>query len=139
MTDTVWNVTNPTGAMVLWVLYLSGYGVVLLSSLLINHFHLVGLSQVLANLKGTEGPRLRFVEPLLYKLVRHPLYFGWIMTFWATPHMTSGHLFFATVLTAQILISIPYEEQDIEGFLGEPYKDYKRRVPMLVPFLKSKK
>ena len=139
MTDTVWNVTNPAGAMVLWVLYLSGYGVVLLSSLLINHFHLFGLSQVLANLKGTEGPRLRFVEPLLYKLVRHPLYFGWIMTFWATPHMTSGHLFFAVVLTAQILISIPYEEQDIEEFLGEPYKDYKRRTPMLVPFLKSKK
>ena len=139
MTDTVWNVTDPTWTMVLWVLYFSGFGIVLLSSFLINHFELFGLNQVLNHLRQKEAPGMKFVHPLLYKLVRHPLYVGWIMAFWATPDMTTGHLVFAAGLTAQILISIPYEEQDIENALGEPYKDYKRRTPMLVPFLKSKK
>ena len=139
MTDTVWSVTNPTGAMVLWVLYFAGYGIVLLSTLLINHFHLFGLSQVLANLRQSPLPGVKFVEPVLYKIVRHPLYLGWIIAFWATPEMTVGHLVFASALTAQILISIPHEERDIEDALGEPYRDYKSRTPMLVPFLKSKK
>jgi protein-S-isoprenylcysteine O-methyltransferase Ste14 len=106
---------------------------------LINHFELFGLSQVLANLRQSPGPGLKFVQPLFYKIVRHPLYVGWIMAFWATPEMTTGHLVFAIALTAQILISIPYEEHDIEEALGETYRDYKRRTPMLVPFLKSKK
>ncbi len=109
MTDTVWNVTNPTGAMMLWVLYFAGYGVVLVSTLLINHFELFGLSQVLANLRQSPTPGLKFVQPLFYKIVRHPLYLGWIMAFWATPNMTTGHLVFAVALTAQILISIPHE------------------------------
>ncbi len=139
MTDTVWKVTDPTWTMVLWVLYFAGFGIVLLSSFLINHFELFGLNQVLNHLRLKEAPGMKFVQPLLYKLVRHPLYVGWIMAFWATPDMTAGHLVFAAGLTAQILISIPYEEQDIENALGEPYKDYKRRTPMLVPFLKSKK
>lgn len=139
ITDPVWTVTNPTGAMVLWVLYFAGYGIVLVSTLLINHFHLFGLSQVFAHLRQSTTPGIRFVEPMLYKLVRHPLYVGWIMAFWATPNMTAGHLLFAAGLTAQILISIPHEERDIEDALGEPYREYKTRTPMLVPFLKSKK
>jgi protein-S-isoprenylcysteine O-methyltransferase Ste14 len=139
MTDTVWSVTDPTWAMVLWVLYFAGYGIVLVSTLLINHFELFGLSQVLANLRQSPTPGLKFVQPLFYKIVRHPLYVGWIMAFWATPEMTTGHLVFAIALTAQILISIPYEEHDIEEALGEPYREYKRRTPMLVPFMKSKK
>jgi protein-S-isoprenylcysteine O-methyltransferase Ste14 len=139
MTDTVWSVTDPTWAMVLWVLYFAGYGIVLVSTFLINHFELFGLSQVLANLRQSPGPGLKFVQPLFYKIIRHPLYVGWIMAFWATPEMTTGHLVFAIALTAQILISIPYEEHDIEEALGETYRDYKRRTPMLVPFLKSKK
>ncbi|MDX1483265.1 MAG: NnrU family protein [Alphaproteobacteria bacterium] len=139
MTDTVWNVTDPAGATVLWVLYFAGYGIVLVSTLLINHFHLFGLSQVFAHLRQSPLPGVRFVEPVLYKVVRHPLYVGWIMAFWATPNMTSGHLLFAAGLTAQILISIPYEERDIEEALGQPYRDYKGRTPMLVPFLKSRR
>jgi protein-S-isoprenylcysteine O-methyltransferase Ste14 len=139
MTDTVWKVTDPTWAMVLWVLYFAGFGIVLLSTFLINHFELFGLNQVLNHLRQKEAPGMKFVQPLLYKLVRHPLYVGWIMAFWATPDMTTGHLVFAAGLTAQILISIPHEEQDIEDALGDAYKDYKRRTPMLVPFLKSKK
>ena len=139
MTDTVWKVANPTMALVLWVLYFTGYGIVLLSSFLINHFELFGLSQVLANLKRTSMPGFNFAQPLLYKIVRHPLYVGWIMAFWATPDMSTGHLVFAVGMTAQILISIPHEEHDLEEALGEPYKDYKRRTPMLVPFMKSKR
>ena len=139
MTDTVWNVTDPTWAMTLWVLYFAGYGIVLLSTFLINHFELFGLSQVLANMQGRQTAfGHRFVEPLLYKIVRHPLYVGWIVAFWATPEMSAGHLLFAAGLTLQILVSIPYEEADIEASLGQSYADYKKRVPMLVPFLKSK-
>ncbi len=139
MTDTVWSVTDPTWATVLWVVYFAGYGIVLLSSFLINHFELFGLSQVFANMQRKSPPETRFVQRLLYKLVRHPLYVGWIMAFWATPEMTTGHLFFAIGLTAQILISIPHEERDTEDALGEPYEEYKRRTPMLIPFLKSKR
>ena len=77
-------------------------------------------------------------ESITQRLVRHPLYVGWIVAFWATPEMTTGHLFFAIGLTAQILISIPHEERDIEDALGEPYEEYKRRTPMLIPYPKSK-
>ncbi len=139
ITDTVWSVSDPAWATVLTVLYLGGYGLVLISTFLINHFELFGLSQVLANLQKKPVPSHKFVSPLLYKVIRHPLYAGWIIAFWATPEMSAGHLLFAIILTAQILISIPYEEADIEGYLGEPYRAYKNRVPMLIPFLKSKK
>lgn len=138
MTDSVWSVADPTWATVLWVVYFAGYGVVLLSTFLINHFELFGLSQVVMNMQGKAPAGKGFVQPLLYKLVRHPLYVGWIMVFWATPEMSTGHLYFAIGLTAQILISIPHEERDIEDALGEPYAEYKRRVPMLIPFLKRK-
>lgn len=140
MTDSVWSVTNPTWATVLWGVYFAGYGIVLLSTFLINHFELFGLSQVLANLQGrSSASGHNFVQPLFYKLVRHPLYVGWIVAFWATPEMSAGHLLFAIGMTAQILISIPYEEADIEASLGESYTNYKKRVPMLVPFLKGKR
>lgn len=139
MTDAVWTVSDPIGAMTLWGLYFAGYGIVLLSTFLINHFELFGLSQVIANWQGKVPGGTNFVQPLLYKLVRHPLYVGWIIAFWATPEMTSGHLLFAIGMTAQILISIPHEERDIEDELGEPYADYKKRTPMLIPFFKSKR
>lgn len=139
MPDTVWSVTDPTWAMVLTAIYLLGYVIVLVSTFLINHFELFGLSQVLANLQKKPPPRHKFVSPLFYKVIRHPIYAGWLIAFWVTPEMSAGHLLFAVVLTAQILISIPYEESDIEGYLGEPYRQYKNRVPMLIPFMKSKK
>lgn len=136
MTDMVWQTTDATWVMVLWAVYLGGYGIVLLSTFLINHFELFGLSQVFANMSGKPLPHYTFVQPLLYKLVRHPLYFGWLLVFWGTPEMSAGHLLFAFGMTAQILISIPYEERDIEDSLGDEYRDYKARTPMLVPFLK---
>ena len=136
MPDLVWQTTNATWVIVLWTVYLGGYGVVLLSSFLINHFELFGLSQVFANMMGKSPPQYRFVQPLLYKIIRHPLYLGWLLAFWGTPEMSAGHLLFAFGMTAQILISIPYEERDIENVLGEPYRDYKAKTPMLVPFAK---
>ena len=139
MTDMVWVVNDPFWTVVLWVLFLGGFGLVLVSTFLIDHFELFGLSQVLANLRDKPLPaHHKFVSPLFYKIVRHPLYVGWIVAFWATPEMSAGHMLFAAGLTAQILISIPYEEADIEESLGEPYRNYKARVPMLIPFLKSK-
>lgn len=138
VTDPVWSVTNSNAAMALWVLYFGGYGMVLLSTFLINHFELFGLAQVFANLKDRRVPDLKFVSPFLYKVIRHPIYLGWIIAFWATPDMSAGHLLFAILTSAQILISIPHEERDIEHALGEPYADYRKRTPMLVPFMKSK-
>ncbi len=136
MPDLVWQTTNATWVMVLWAVYLGGYGLVLVSSFLINHFELFGLSQVFANLTGKAQPHYRFVQPLFYKIIRHPLYLGWLLVFWATPEMSAGHLLLAFGMTAQILISIPYEERDIEDALGEPYREYMAKTPMLVPFTK---
>lgn len=138
MTDTVWSVTDPTWSTALWALYLGGYGLVLLSTFLINHFELFGLSQVLANMQGRVLSQGGFAQPLLYKIVRHPLYLGFIIAFWATPQMSAGHLLFALGMTGYILAAIPHEEADIEDSLGDSYADYKKRVPMLIPFLKLK-
>lgn len=136
--ELVWQTTNSTWIYVLWAVFLGGYGIVVLSTFLINHFELFGLTHVYANFMGTKIPSYKFVQPLLYKMVRHPLYFGFILGFWSTPMMSAGHLLFATLLTAQILVSIPYEEKDIEAELGDPYKDYVKRTPMLFPFVKIK-
>ena len=138
MTDVVWEVANPTGAMVLWALFALGWGLILLSSFLIDHFELFGLSQVTANLLGKASPKHEFRQPFLYRLVRHPLLLGWIIVFWATPSMTTGHLLLAAGMTVYILIAIPYEERDLESYLGESYRDYQRQVPKLVPFAKPR-
>ncbi len=138
MPEMVWQTTNATWVVVLWAVYLGGYGLVLVSTFLINHFELFGLSQVFANMKGNSLPPYKFVQPLFYKIIRHPLYLGWLLVFWGTPEMSAGHLLLAFGMTAQIFISIPYEERDIEDSLGEPYRDYKAKTPMLVPFAKIK-
>lgn len=138
MTDTVWSVTDATWSMVLWVLYFAGFGIVLLSTFLINHFDLFGLAQVTANMQGRTRVSDNFVQPLLYKLVRHPLYTGFIIAFWAAPQMSAGHLLFSLGMTGYIIAAIPHEEADLEAGLGDSYADYKKRVPMLVPFLKGR-
>jgi methanethiol S-methyltransferase len=129
----VWNVGEPTLAMALTGLCLFGWALVFLSTFLINHFELFGLQQVIHNLAGRSAAEPKFRTPFLYKLVRHPLYLGFIIAFWATPTMTVGHLLFAGVTTAYILVAIMLEERDLIEIFGDEYKRYRQRVAMLLP------
>jgi protein-S-isoprenylcysteine O-methyltransferase Ste14 len=116
----------------LYAVFSTGWLIVLATSFLINHFDLFGLRQVWLHFRGRPYAPLRFAMPALYRLVRHPLYVGWLLTFWATPHMTVAHLVFAATLTAYILAAIRWEESDLVAAHPE-YAAYQRRVPMLIP------
>lgn len=131
----VWNVEHPTGRAVLYGLFAGGWLTVLVTTFLINHFDLFGMRQVWLYLRGQEYTSLKFATPGPYKHVRHPLYVGWLMAFWATPTMTVAHLVFALTTTAYILVAIQFEERDLVDFHGADYADYRRRVPMLIPRL----
>lgn len=135
---TVWRVDNAAGAAILWGLFAAGWLIVLLSTFLINHFELFGLQQVYHHARGRSGQAPQLRQPFFYKLVRHPLYSGFLLAFWATPHMTYGHLLFAAGMTAYILIAIRYEERDLVGLFGNDYEDYRGRVGMLTPRLKRR-
>jgi methanethiol S-methyltransferase len=130
----VWQVTNAQVAMTMTALSLAGWLLVLFRTFLINHFELFGLHQVAANLAGRTMPAARFKTPVLYKFVRHPIYLGFIIAFWATPVMTVGHLLFAAVTTAYIFVGIALEEHDLIQLFGEEYKRYRAQVGMLAPF-----
>ena len=130
----VWTVESPAGRLALWALFAFGWGLVLVSTFLINHFDLFGLRQVWLYLVGRPYTHLHFATPGPYRLVRHPLYVGWFFAFWMTPTMTLAHLLFAVATTAYILIAIQFEERDLVREHGESYEAYRRSVPMLVPF-----
>jgi len=129
----IWQVQDPVGQAVLHGLSVFGWGLVLVSTFLINHFDLFGLRQVWLYLRGKEDHAPAFVTPGLYRLVRHPIYVGFIFAIWATPTMTAAHLFFALLSTVYILIGIQLEERDLVAFYGKRYSEYKKQVPMLVP------
>jgi protein-S-isoprenylcysteine O-methyltransferase Ste14 len=135
MPGEVWSVEG-TAATVLWVLFWAGWLTVLTSTFLINHFDLFGLRQIYLNLQGKPYTHLVFKNSLLYNYVRHPIMLGFIVAFWATPHMSMGHLLFSLATTGYILIAIQFEERDLVRFHGEEYQKYRRRVGMLIPWRK---
>jgi protein-S-isoprenylcysteine O-methyltransferase Ste14 len=131
---TIWNVQNPIGQSILYALFAFGWLLVLGTTFLINHFDLFGLRQVYLYLRGKEYTALQFVTPGPYRYVRHPLYVGWLFAFWATPHMTASHLVFAVITTTYILVAIQLEERDLVKVHGKAYVNYRKTVPMLMPF-----
>lgn len=134
--ELVWQVTSPVGATALHVLFWAGWGMVLVSTFLIDHFELFGLRQVFAYFRGREFRPPKFTEAGAYAWVRHPIMLGFIIAFWATPAMSVGHLFFAALSTGYIFVGVLFEERDLRRHHGEHYVQYARRVPMLIPGLK---
>jgi protein-S-isoprenylcysteine O-methyltransferase Ste14 len=133
MGPVVWDVRNPTGRTLLQALFWIGWGGVLVSTYLVDHFALFGLKQVYQFLQGRTEEPIPFKSPGLYKMVRHPLYLGFIIAFWSTPRMTFGHLFFAVMTTAYIILAIQFEERDLMRSYGDTYRVYRQRVSMLIP------
>jgi protein-S-isoprenylcysteine O-methyltransferase Ste14 len=131
--EPIWTVQDPVVATVLEATSLFGWGLLFVSTFMLSHFELFGLSQVFARLFGRELPAAKFHAPLLYRLVRHPIYLSFLLAFWATPLMTAGHLLFAVATTGYILIGIQLEERDLIGMFGEQYRRYQKRVSMLLP------
>jgi protein-S-isoprenylcysteine O-methyltransferase Ste14 len=130
----VWNVQAPAAVLALDIVFWAGWVVLFVSTFLINHFELFGLRQVFSRLTGLAIPEPEFRTPLLYRHVRHPLYLGFMLAFWATPRMTAGHLLFALGCSAYILLGIWFEERDLVAQFGDRYRLYREHVSMLLPW-----
>lgn len=129
----VWDVSNALGRSALWALFWLGWLIVLISTFLIGHFDLFGLRQVYLYMKRQQYSHNAFRTPFLYQFVRHPIMLGFIIAFWATPHMTVGHLFFSVITTLYILIALQFEERDLVSHHGAAYREYQQQVSMLFP------
>ena len=129
----VWQASTPALAALSTAVFVFGFGLVLVSTFVINHFDLFGLRQTFLRLRNRPYTELPFQVRFVYRLVRHPLYVGWLLAFWATPVMTVGHLLFAAGMSVYILIAVRYEERDLVAHLGADYVAYQRRVPRFIP------
>jgi len=132
---TIWDVGPGMAwlSTILWAIFWGGFGIVLISTFLINHFELFGLQQAWHNMMGMQADRPELRQPLFYRWVAHPLYAGFFLGFWATPHMTSGHLLLAAGVSIYMLIAIRYEERDLTDLFGSDYTRYRSSVGGLVP------
>ncbi len=138
MNAVIWDLENSALILLMQVLFWMGWGIVLLSTFMISHFELFGLTQIVDNLKDKVTQSPKFQTNYMYKIVRHPIMLGFLIAFWATPTMTVGHLLFAVVTTAYILVAVKFlEEKDLRKALGEKYRTYQKEVPMLIPFTKK--
>lgn len=136
----IWNIENEIVSKLLSGVFFFGWFVVFISTFMINHFELFGLKQIFDNLKDKHTKDPKFQTNYLYKIVRHPIMLGFIIAFWATPVMTTGHLMFSIITTLYILIAIKYlEEKDLRKSIGKEYEIYQKEVPMVIPFTKRRK
>ena len=135
---TVWDASQTALNMVLWLGFAAGWGIVLLSTFLLNHFELFGLQQAWLHVQGRTAAKPQMRQPLFYRYVRHPLYSGFFLAFWSTPHMTYSHLLLAGGLSVYMLIAIRYEERDLIGLFGSDYEDYRQSAGMLTPRLRRR-
>ena len=133
ISGTIWDIDQPIAVGVIFALFGLGWLIVLVSTFLLNHFELFGLMQVWSHARGAPDVAPKFRTPLFYKLVRHPIYTGFAIAFWAIPHMTAGHLLLALSMTLYIVIAIGHEERDLVGVFGAQYEEYRIRVGMLLP------